>query len=256
MKPYYQESGITIYHASCLDVMPMLESVDHVICDPPYSAHTHAKQWVGHALTDAGKVRCSTAHKGLGFDALTPEVQKEVAIQCQRICRRWCLFFSDTESAHTWAMEILAADMDYVRTCFWDKVDSAPQFTGDRPAASVEAIVCGHPTGRKRWNGGGRRNLFTHAVNGAEKGSKPHPSTKPIPLMIELVGLFTDPGELILDGFAGSGTTLVACKSLGRRAVGCEIDERHCETAARRLQQDYLPLTVKQKPQVQHELLA
>lgn len=241
MTPYYSDDAVTLYHGDCLEILPTLGTIDHVITDPPYSEHVHAKQWIGAALTAQGKSRVSTAHKSLGFDALTAEVQATTCRQFALMTQRWVLAFCDLEGIVTWKQAVEAVGFDYVRTCVWDKVDSAPQFTGDRPASSAEAIVCAHVKGKKRWNGGGGRNVFRHAVN-AQRGAKPHPSTKPEPLMVELVNLFTDPGELILDPFMGSGTTLVAAKRMGRKAIGIEINEAYCEVAAKRLAQGALDL--------------
>jgi DNA modification methylase len=239
--PYYEDAVCRIYHGDCVAILPALDVVDHVITDPPYSEHTHAKQWIGAALTADGKARVSTAHKGLGFDALTADVQAFICSEARRLAGRWTLAFCDVESIGLWRAAVGAAGLDYVRALIWDKVDGAPQFTGDRPAAGAEAIVAAHRAGKKVWNGGGRRNVLRHAVNG-ERGAKPHPSTKPEPLMSELVSLFTDAGETILDPFMGSGTTLAAAKRLGRKAIGIEREEKYCEIAAKRLAQGALNL--------------
>ena len=65
-----------------------------------------------------------------------------------------------------------------------------------------------------------------------------HPCPKPIKAWTWLVNRASKPGELVLDPFAGSGTTLLACKRNGRRAIGIEINERYCEIIARRLSQE------------------
>lgn len=67
-----------------------------------------------------------------------------------------------------------------------------------------------------------------------------HTTQKPLELMKELVALFTDPGELILDPFMGSGTTLRAAKDCGRKAIGIELEEKYCEVAAKRMRQEVL----------------
>jgi hypothetical protein len=69
-----------------------------------------------------------------------------------------------------------------------------------------------------------------------------HPSQKPLRLMLSVIGYGTYPNTTVLDPFMGSGTTLVAAKRLGRKAIGIELDEKYCEIAAKRLAQGALDL--------------
>ena len=101
------------------------------------------------------------------------------------------------------------------------------------------------------WNGGGRSSVFTvPRVNGQ------HPTEKPVRLYREFVALFSEPGDIILDPFTGSGTTLRAAKDLGRRAIGIEIEERYCEIAAKRMEQGALPFVERPAPAEQADLFA
>lgn len=67
-----------------------------------------------------------------------------------------------------------------------------------------------------------------------------HPNEKPVPLMADLIESYSPSDALVLDCFAGSGSTLRAAKDLGRRCIGIEIEERYCEIAANRLAQEVL----------------
>jgi site-specific DNA-methyltransferase (adenine-specific) len=69
-----------------------------------------------------------------------------------------------------------------------------------------------------------------------------HPCPRPPAQMLHAVDTFSVAGQLVLDPFCGSGTTLWAAKNLGRRAIGIEIEERYCEIAARRCAQEVLNL--------------
>jgi site-specific DNA-methyltransferase (adenine-specific) len=69
-----------------------------------------------------------------------------------------------------------------------------------------------------------------------------HPNEKPIDLPGRFISWHTVPGDLVLDPFMGSGTTLRAAKDLGRKAIGIEIEERYCEIAAKRLRQEVIAL--------------
>ncbi len=233
MSLYYEDDAVRLYHGNCLAILPTLEPVDHVITDPPYSDYVHAK----------GR-RGGSAHRGsvsqdrpLGFDALDGLQRAICAGEFQRLARRWVLVFSDVESCGDWRHDLVCRNMDYVRTGAWVKLGSTPQFTGDRPATGHEAITVCHQPSRKRWNGGGSHAVWTHPIVSAGSGhsERLHTTQKPLSLMVELVTLFTDEGETILDPFAGSGTTMVAAKLNGRKAIGIELSERYCQVAAERL---------------------
>jgi len=91
-------------------------------------------------------------------------------------------------------------------------------------------------------NGGTGYRVFSHyLINSTVSASLvrdvyvDHPAQKPVHLMLELIDKYSQPSDLILDPFCGSGTTLVAAKQLGRKAIGIEIEEKYCEIAKRRL---------------------
>lgn len=84
--------------------------------------------------------------------------------------------------------------------------------------------------------GQGARFFYRAKASGRDRGpGNTHPTVKPTALMRWLVRLACPEGGLVLDPFAGSGSTGVACLAEGRRCLGIEQDERHCEIAARRL---------------------
>ena len=120
----------------------------------------------------------------------------------------------------------------FIRFGIWLKPNGAPQFTGDRPAQGWEAVAILHRVGgRMQWNGGGHK-----AVWSCNKENGPHPTMKPLALLVEWIRLFSNENETILDPFMGSGTTGVAAVRLNRRFIGIEIDPTYFEIAKERIQ--------------------
>lgn len=233
-----------IHHGDCREVLPTLGQVDHIITDPPYSERTHAGAAAapGHPVMPSGAKR----RGALGFEHLAADVMSATSEQFGRMCRRWCLVFSDVEQVHCWSSNLAAVGLEHIRVGWWVKPNGSPQFTGDRPGSAGEALQISHRKGRKRWNGGGRRALFSHNTPALENGGQwLHTTQKPLPLMLELVELFTDPDDLVLDPFCGSGTTGVACLRLGRRFIGIERDEKYAAVARERLEAESQGLTLR-----------
>lgn len=232
--------GWTMFLGDCVEVMAEWhEQVDHVITDPPYSEHVHTKSRAGSRPLKMGNGKPSFNREAeFGFGHLEARVRRACARHFGRLARRWVMAFSDEESSWLWRLSWKASGLEHVRHCTWVKEGCTPQFTGDRPATATEAINLAHRPGRKRWNGGGKRGLYTHPVvqkRGATVSERVHTTQKPIELMLDLVRDFTDPDDEVLDPFAGSGTTGVACLRLGRRFVGVEKDPKYFEIACARL---------------------
>lgn len=237
-KPYYAEGGITIYHGDCRDILPQLEPVDLVLTDPPFEQEAHTLQRrINRGKTRGGNADIITAEP-LPFSPITDELRSDVSLLIGKLCKRWSLIFCQIEAVPKWRKCLEDAELSYKRTCIWVKPDGMPQFSGDRPGMGYETILAVHGPGRSKWNGGGRHGVFV--VNKGENGGKknPHPTTKPLALMATLVDLFSNSGETILDPFMGSGTTLVAARDLGRKAIGIEMEEKYCEIAVQRLRKN------------------
>lgn len=231
MKPVYDDDAVRIYAGDCLKVLAGIETVDHVITDPPYGSHVHAK-----ATTNDGKGKGKNVD--LGFDYLTPRTRRRIAVWLGCSVRRWSLIFCDAEGVSAWIDDLIKARLEHVRVGAWIKPNAPPQFTGDRPAAGFEAIEIAHPKGRKVWNGGGKAGMWRHNI--ARSSSDRHPTEKPASLMKALILDFTNPGDVILDPFCGSGSMLRAAKDLGRRAIGIERDPHWVEVAINRMAQEVL----------------
>lgn len=213
----------------CLEILPTIGLVDHVICDPPYEKEAHAEN---RRVKDGNRL----VQEGLDFSALTEDMRLFIPRLAAVQCCGWFIAFCQAEGIAHWRDSIEAAGLKYKKPMIWVKPDGLPQFNGQGPGMGWESFVtawCGG--GYSKWNGGGRHGVFTHMKGTNRYGG--HPTEKPLPLMNELITLFTNPGQLIADPFMGSATTLVSCQKLGRRGIGIEKDPKYFDLACKRVEQ-------------------
>jgi len=209
----------TLYLGDCLEILPHLPKVDAVITDPPYSDETHRGARGRGATTGGG-------HVLVDFACVDSDEWVSLAALCCSKASRWTLIFTD------WRLVKRADELPLIRMGVWVKNDPAPQFTGDRPATGWENIAIFHPSGKKRWNGGGRPAVWR--TNIEKRGD--HPTQKPIALLTALIRDFTDEGETVLDPFMGSGTTGAACLQFNRAFIGIEIEPKYYDIACERIE--------------------
>jgi DNA modification methylase len=227
VRPYYDAEGVTLYHGDAREILPMLGDVgDVLITDPPYSSGGY--QEAGKSGGSVG----TRSNETVAMDNLSTRGYQRLMREVLRGCRACDEMYVFTD----WRMWIHTSDALEdggwrVRNMLvWDKKTMG---MGLPWRNQHELIAYAKRTAAKMMDGK-RGNVLTVQ----RSGNKMHPTEKPLDLAMALIEN-SGPG-VILDVFAGSGTTLVAAKMLGRRAIGIELEEAHCKTAVSRLSQSVM----------------
>ena len=217
---------------------------DVTICDPPYSARVHRSGFL--SVTKGKKIE----RRPIRFDAFTRENIQDLVRESLRTTKRWVLIFCTFEQIKDYTESAAGA---WVCCGVYRKQNATPGLSGRVPMNSCEAIAIMHAKSPKRWNGGG-----THAFWQSTRalGEKLVDTPKPLPLMRQLVGLFSDTNETVFDGFMGGGTTGVAALQLGRNFVGVERDVETFAKAKERIEAASIGQTVAQMRAGQQRLFA
>jgi len=209
----------------CLEVMKGIPdgAVDLVVTDPPYG--------MGY-VSSRRKLKFNHIENDNNLDwveSFTPIIFKILKENSHSY-----IFCNDYSHG-----ELRQAHKDYgfqvKRTLIWEKNNhTSGDLEGDY-ANKTEFILFCHK-GRKLLNG----NRECNVLKFDRVATLTHPTEKPLSLISKLIVNSSNPGDLILDPFLGSGTTAVAAKQLGRKFIGIEIDPGYCRIAEDRLRQEEL----------------
>ena len=202
-KPYYEAEGIVIYNADCRDILPYLEPVDLVLTDPPYgiSQHIHSHR----PLSSAGKLKNRILNTGNTEWDIAPsdEVFKEI--------------FRVSKNQVIWGGNYfnLPPCRGFI---VWDKMQPWANFSQAEYAwASFSSPA----------------KLFR--LDKSTELEKIHPTQKPCALFEWILKLYSKPGDIVLDPFLGSGTTVAACINLERQYIGIEISPDYVLASQQRI---------------------
>jgi len=220
--PYYADGDVVLFHGDCHEITDWL-AADVLVTDPPYGIG-----W----RRGLNKARASSAHSGIVNDQDVTCRDEALAI--------WGKHHPSVVFGSFYA----PPPADVRQWLIYRKPINAGvvgSTTGYRRDAEPVYLLGPWPKRTAQWSS----VLFTHSSTGnvrSPQRQNEHPHAKPLDVMEALISAC--PPGVIADPFAGSGSTLVAARNLGRKAIGVEIDERYCEVAARRLAADCLPLEV------------
>ncbi len=245
MKPYYDDGQLTIYHGDCREVLPLLQPVDAIVTDPPYGETSLVwdrwpNGWLAACRAVAKQMWC--------FGSLRMFVSQADEFTGWKLAQEvvWekhngtGLFNDRFRRVHELAAHFYRDDVA------WADVHKEPQFTNDARARVVRKK--GRPA---QWIGatgettyvsedGGPRLMRSVIQERSCHGSALHPTQKPESIIAPLLRYSVPQGGVVLDPFAGSGTTLAVARKTGRRAIGIEAREDYCEVIVSRLAQSEL----------------
>lgn len=202
MKPYFEQDGITIYHGDSAELMLELPSFDLVVTDPPYGC-----------LFKSGHRKAETAYDHIAGDDALPLAMIEMAIGMA------------TRAAYVF--------------CRWDNLYELP-----KPRSVIAWVKNGGGMGdvkHEHWRlweaccfypqaGHEFRHRPADVIHADRTGNVYHPTEKPVVLYEAIID--ANVGDTIFDPFMGSGPALLAAQNLGRKATGCDIEEKYCEQVA------------------------
>lgn len=258
---YYTDDHITIYHGDARDILPELAEVACWVTSPPYNVgvdyadHADDLNWgqywsLASGIAD-GLHRC-TIPGGRGWLNTAVSVPRETGPHVEGKRRE--------PLAHEWLERLRCAGFDYADTIAWPSArgagtawgswqsPSAPNLRGDHETIHVvyrDQWERTAPVGHEAWRDTiGDWPKLTRTVwddiAPAHRNEDGHPVPFPVELAARCIRLSTWPGETVLDPFMGSGTTLLAARNIGRKAIGIELSEAYCEQTAIRLSQTAL----------------
>lgn len=241
MRPYFSDGGITIYHGDCREVLPTLSGVDLVLTDPPYQFESSGGGFYG---------------KWDGINAPREYIAQLQELGCCQFSPADYLNLLPTQYAICFCnKELVDAYIGYARAngLLFDlhmmhKSNPIPA-KKSHYLHDVEYIVLMRPKGSYFSSSAPfdhYRKFFAYYNSGTWSADKMHPAQKPVDGMARYIMVCCPEQGTVLDPFMGSGTTLVAAKELGRKAIGIELEERYCEIAAKRLSQGVLALAFEE----------
>jgi len=258
MKPYYDDGWVRIYKEDALEILPHFppESVDLVITDPPWCI---SKEVVIHRSMNPKKYKYVGKDIKLDFGSWDHfESEEEYwdftkawfseAVRVLKQKGHLITFFDQNRVSYL---------IDYAQHngmlmrqfLYWLKTNPVPRARKVDFMVALEQAVWftkGSKSGATfNYQLGQQRYYVEAPIPGnatKEDGGRVHPTQQPVRVISTWIAYLSNPGDTVLDPLMGSGTTLVACKRLGRKGIGIEIDEKYCCLAKHRLEQIPIPM--------------
>lgn len=237
-----------IIQGDCFEILPQIpdSSIDLILTDPPYNL-----EWSDTIELGTRTIYGNVEELKDGWDNVdVVELYEKIIPIFDRILKPTgsVLMFSKAEGVGKISEIGQKNNLKYKTAICWIKPSNAPQVRKVNYNSVVEHItwLVRPNTAPKQYTFNfltqkEMQNCFFYPPCGGYERTT-HPTQKPLALIRHLLTIHSNPGQIVLDPFIGSGTTAVACKQLGRKFIGIEKEEQYCKIALQRLNNTPTPL--------------
>lgn len=241
MQPYYQDDYITLFNADCFAVLPTIEEkVDMYFLDPPYGKMVRCKWDSEHIdLSLLWSAVHQTSHANTAYIATgaQPFTSKLVASNYKEFKQE--LIWRKTQgTGHMNCKRMALKNHESILIFYGRQPVYNPQMTAGKPYKTGLRNKNNHVYGASAYyetiNETGERYPLS-VLDFKYDTKRYHPTQKPVALCEYMLKTYTNAGQLMVDPFAGSGSSLVAAKRNKRRAIGIELDAGYCDIIVERL---------------------
>jgi site-specific DNA-methyltransferase (adenine-specific) len=205
VRPFFEDDAVTIINGDCREVLPTLERAALILTDPPYGVNL---EYDTYSDTEANWYELM----GTMLPLMRAHAEMVICVSCQIKRLGWVYQNHAPDWLIAWHKGS-PGHVSYIGFNDWEPL-----------------LVYGKPKGLAMHD-------YMSIPNTERMGGNGHPCPKPEKWATWLIKRATKPGDLVIDPFMGSGTTLRAAKDLNRRAIGIDLSPKYCEIAKRRMSQ-------------------
>lgn len=214
-----------IYCLDCYEAIKQIsdKSVDLIVTDPPYLMETRG----------AGFHKKRDYYDEIHNDGLAVGIKRELLCEFERVMKKTNIYIFCNKN-------LLPMLFDFYKDknfdlLVWHKTNPIPT-VNQKYLSDIEYIFFARDKGVEMYNDYSTSSkVYTSVVNKNDKEKFEHQTIKPLPLVQRLITNSSQPNDIVLDPFMGSGTTAVACKNLGRQYIGFEVNPKWAKIAEDRL---------------------
>lgn len=249
-RPYYSDDWVTIYHGDNREIMPRLGQFAAVITSPPYNMRTRIRngEYTEREKGEHFSKKYASYHDALSVEDYYDFQNEVLKMSLEHAPMAFVNVQIVTGCKEAWFKLIGAWSKNLKDIIIWDKGEGQPAMHRSVINRGYEIIMCfeavqtaGRAFAVSHFERGTMSDIWRLGRGGSGE-VEGNTAIFPLDLPLKIMAGWTRPGDAILDPHGGSGTTARAAKDIGRKCTMIELDEKLCETAARRMSQETLAL--------------